>query len=263
MSKSLRASIRDRWSSRSMVVTRWLTGAEIRTGDAICEAEADGIPLTITATEIEVSDYGVPMWHYVVEGGEIGPWGTLVEVSTSAAASDKPRRFHPASRRAYRRRERYPRVFLNYRRDDADAHSGRLHEALTSRFGRDAVFMDLFSIQPGEVFSWTIQQAVVHASVVVALIGPKWLSLTDAYGQKRLASDFDFVRRELTAAWDRGIPIIPVLLPGASVPAGPSVPEPLSGLQELQMIELHPRYWDAAFAELCDAIERELSIPAV
>lgn len=78
-------------------------------------------------------------------------------------------------------------------------------------------------------------------------------------GRRRIDGYFDFVRLELTAAWNRGTRIIPILLPGASVPSRESLPEDIAGLEELQMLELSPRYWDAGLAEVVNEIRRELT----
>jgi hypothetical protein len=80
------------------------------------------------------------------------------------------------------RRARYPRIFLNYRRADSEAFVGRLHEGLVRIYGEGDVFMDQFSIQPGELFAWTVQQAVVHSSVMISVIGPNWMPPTEPYG---------------------------------------------------------------------------------
>lgn len=258
MSQSLTVPLRDRWAARSMVVSKWLTTSAIRLGDDVCELLCDGTHRMVKADRIVPTDFASPIWHYVSEGAEVGPWGSLLELSSNMNANERPRVFHSSTRRPLRLRDRYPRIFLNYRRDDADAYAGRLHESLSAAFGRDEVFMDLFSIRPGEIFPWTVQQAVAHTDVVVSLIGPKWLSLVDHNGNRRIDGHFDFVRLELTAAWDRGVRIIPVLLPGASVPARASLPQDIAGLEELQMLELAPRYWEAGLAELVSEIRAEL-----
>jgi hypothetical protein len=41
------------------------------------------------------------------------------------------------------------RVFLSYRRDDAAGHAGRIADHLVARYGPDAVFMDVETIEAG------------------------------------------------------------------------------------------------------------------
>ena len=82
------------------------------------------------------------------------------------------------------------------------------------------------------------------------MIGPKWLTVKDNHGVRRLDSEVDLVRREVVAALDRGIAVIPVLLPGASVPTRELLPAGMEGLTELQMLELSVRHWEADVHEL-------------
>ena len=119
--------------------------------------------------------------------------------------------------------------------------------------------MDQFSIQPGEPYPWTIQQAVVHADVLIALIGPHWADITGPQGRRRLDDDNDLLRREITAALDRGTLVLPVLLPGASLPEISSLPAELQGLLELQFLELSAKHWTADVAELKSYLERYYS----
>jgi hypothetical protein len=78
------------------------------------------------------------------------------------------------------------------------------------------VFLAEFSIGAGEVWDWTIQQAVVHAQLMLALVGPRWLERVA--DKRRIDSEDDVVRREIVGSMDRGTVVIPVLLPEASLP---------------------------------------------
>lgn len=146
-----------------MVVKTWFKqpGQRAAYREPICELTVDGAPILITHDE---SQYRADVWgiyrHFMNAGDEVGPWGELFEFSESTVAILGP--LHPGAPRKfnYRRRESYPPIFLNYRRNDSEAYAGRLHEVLSQRFGVDFVFMDQFSIRGGEVAPWTIQQAV-------------------------------------------------------------------------------------------------------
>jgi hypothetical protein len=41
------------------------------------------------------------------------------------------------------------RIFISYRRDDSGGWEGRLYDRLSQHFGRDNVFMDIDTIEPG------------------------------------------------------------------------------------------------------------------
>lgn len=88
-------------------------------------------------------------------------------------------------------------VFLNYRRDDTAGYARSLYERLGSRFpGR--VFMDTGEIQPGVDFTQALEEAILRSSVVLVLIGPRWMT-------ERLRDSSDYVRLEISTALRRGI----------------------------------------------------------
>jgi hypothetical protein len=260
MSTYIRFPVRERWAARSVVVKKWIAKGGFGPGDPICEMEVDGVPSTFFNTR--PVDTVVIYWYFVDVDQEVGAWGSLLEcfdVASFNPEAETP--LHRSARRRLVRRDRYPRIFINYRRDDADASAGRLHETLTRTFGRDEVFMDQFSIRPGEVFSWTIQQAVVHADVVVSLIGPRWWTLKDQSDTPRIASPRDYVRRELVSGLDRGTALLPVLVNGATLPDGSSrFDQELYGLEDLQFHQLSPRHWETDVEELIASIREHLAI---
>lgn len=103
--------------------------------------------------------------------------------------------------------------------------------------------MDQASINPGDIFAWTIQQAAVHAKVMFVLIGQKWLTLTDRSGKRRIDDEADYVRREIVAALDRGALVVPILLPGTAMPDKHTLPTELDTLHDVQFYELNHRHW--------------------
>lgn len=244
-----------------MVLQRWLKrpGDQFRPREPICELLIDGVPETIVYPGPDPV-CGI-YWHYVDEGQEVGPWGQLLEYSDVGATTvgvPVGTRPGPKSPPKVQRRDRYPRVFLNYRRNDSEAYAGRLHETLVREFGPDDVFMDLFSIRPGEPFPSSIQQAAARCSVMVCIIGTMWLSVVDPWGRRRLDNPYDYVRREITAAQDRGITLIPIILPGASIPEASGLPDEMRGIEQLQALELSARHWDAGIADLLNTLREAL-----
>ncbi|MFN8531910.1 MAG: toll/interleukin-1 receptor domain-containing protein, partial [Anaerolineae bacterium] len=63
------------------------------------------------------------------------------------------------------------RIFISYRRDDSGMAAGRIYDHLVSKFGGDALFMDVASIDGGDDFVETIERAVSGCDVLVAVIG--------------------------------------------------------------------------------------------
>ena len=64
-----------------------------------------------------------------------------------------------------------PGIFISYRRPDSDYPAGWLFERLAEHFGRDRVFKDVDSLQPGDDFAEVITAAVTSCSALVAVIG--------------------------------------------------------------------------------------------
>jgi len=135
------------------------------------------------------------------------------------------------------------KIFISYRRDDADHAAGRLVERLSRVFSRDQLFLDIDSIAPGEDFKKAISEIVQACDVLLAIIGPGWLSASDEGGERRLDNPKDFVRIEIETALARNIRVIPVLVNGARMPREQDLPETLRALVERQAVRLvHDRF---------------------
>ena len=70
-----------------------------------------------------------------------------------------------------------PRIFVSYRRNDAPGHAGRVHDALAHHFGSQHIFMDIDDIPAGTVFAYVLDRALAECDILLALIGPRWLTL--------------------------------------------------------------------------------------
>ena len=122
------------------------------------------------------------------------------------------------------------RIFISYRRDDARHIAGRLSDRLEERFPRTSVFMDVDTLDPGVDFYASIQEAVGQCDVLIAIIGPRWLSIADRHGHRRIDCPEDWVSLEIAAALDREIPVIPVLVDETAMPSQDKLPERLKRL---------------------------------
>ena len=150
-------------------------------------------------------------------------------------------------------------IFLSYRREDTEGQAGRLYDDLVAAFGSDSVFMDVAAIQPGRDFRKSIDQSLSSCGVFLSLIGKSWLTAKDTSGQRRLDDPADFVRIETGAALKRDIPVIPVLVQGASAPKPEQLPDDLKELAFRNAVELtHPR-WDSDIQVLINALRPYVS----
>jgi hypothetical protein len=82
-------------------------------------------------------------------------------------------------------------IFISYRRQDSADVTGRIHEHLAARYGKDAVFVDVDSIPFGESFSEYIQQKLTERLVCLVMIGSRWLDSASADGKRQLDNPTD------------------------------------------------------------------------
>jgi hypothetical protein len=154
-----------------------------------------------------------------------------------------------------------PSIFLSYRQSDASAWASLLQRSLEERLPGVNVFQDIDNIPPLVKFADHIARAVGSCDVLIALIGPTWLSSTDEDGNRRLDDVDDFVRMEIATALQRNIPIVPALVDGARMPKRAALPEPLRGLTEWQSHELPFRLWEESCNKLADSLRASLKLP--
>jgi len=133
-----------------------------------------------------------------------------------------------------------PGIFISYRRADSADMTGRIYDRLTGHFGRSAVFKDVDSIPPGMDFREHLEKAVGQCRVFLIVIGDRWLEMVNSLQENRLHDPGDFVRIELEAALGRNIPIIPLLVHGASMPVEEKLPSSLQRLSYRQAIPIRP-----------------------
>jgi hypothetical protein len=148
------------------------------------------------------------------------------------------------------------RIFISYRRSDAQHIAGRLCDRLKSCFGDDAVFMDVDSIEPGLDVGEAIEHAVGACDVLLVLIGGRWLDAVDARGRRRLDDPNDLVVLEVAAALERRVRVVPVLVDGAEPPRSDDLPAALAALARLQSVRLDHSTFGGDVAALVAALER-------
>jgi hypothetical protein len=149
------------------------------------------------------------------------------------------------------------RIFLSYRREDSAAWAGRLHDSLAALFGERNIFQDVVAVQPGEDFTDAIERALSQSEAALVVIGPRWLTVTDAAGTRRLDQSDDFVRAELMAALAHELRVIPVLVGGATMPNAAQLPSGLGPLAQRQAVALRDSAWHQDLDTLVRALRGE------
>ncbi len=134
-------------------------------------------------------------------------------------------------------------VFISYRRSDAGPYARLLQVRLGQHLPGTPVFMDLDSIEAGTDFVEAIQAGVASCRILIALIGPRWVTVTDGEGRRRLDDPDDYVRFEIRTALERRARVIPVLVDGATMPHRQQLPDDLAALARLNALQMsYDRY---------------------
>jgi hypothetical protein len=150
-------------------------------------------------------------------------------------------------------------VFISYRREETQGMAGRLADRLVDRLGDARVFMDVEGIRPGFDFAREIDRAVSSCSVLLAVIGRSWTTVTDERGRRRLDDPDDFIVLEITTALRRNVPVIPILVDGAAVPRASDLPAPLEGLSRRQGLRVDHETFRTDVDSLLRAVEVALT----
>jgi hypothetical protein len=151
------------------------------------------------------------------------------------------------------------RIFLSYRREETAYPAAWLYDRLAERFADSQVFKDVDSIELGDDFVEVITTAVGSCDVLLALIGDRWLTITDEDGRRRLDDPDDFVRLEIEAALTRNIRVIPILVDGARLPRAAELPPSLARLVRRQALELSPNRFELDTNRLLKVLDKTLA----
>jgi hypothetical protein len=152
-------------------------------------------------------------------------------------------------------------IFVSYRHEEASYPANWLYSVLTEHFGKGHVFMDVDDIEPGANFVDVINAAVASCEVMLAIIGDRWLEVTDADGKRRLDNPVDFVRLEIEAALARSIRVIPILVNHATMPRAGDLPASIEALAYRQALELSAHRFELDLDRLLKALDNALSAP--
>lgn len=148
-----------------------------------------------------------------------------------------------------------PFVFISYRRQDSAAAARWMYSSLQRTFGMDSVFMDTESIRISDDWSDQIDQALKRATLLMAVIGPQWLRITDEFGRRRIDREDDWVRNEIAHALGGRIRLVPVLLSRTPLPERDALPAPLQRIVQRQAFDLRDDRWEQDLTALIASLE--------
>ena len=92
--------------------------------------------------------------------------------------------------------------------------------------------------------------------MLIAVIGRHWLTSWDEEGERRIDNPEDSVRVEIATALKRDIPVIPVLVDGASMPRSGELPDDVKALARRNSLEVSHTRFKADSERLIGALER-------
>ena len=150
-----------------------------------------------------------------------------------------------------------PKILISYRREDSAAYAGRIADRLRDQFGADNVFVDIDTIRPGEDYVDAIDRSLSSCTVVVAVIGRRWLDAADGAGRRRLDGGDDILRTEIARALERRLRVVPALVDAAVMPKVSDLPQDLQTLTRRHAIEIS----DSRFHQDVDRLIEALSDP--
>lgn len=148
------------------------------------------------------------------------------------------------------------RIFINYRVQEQTGYACLLYCNLSCQFGRHAVFLASSSIRPGDDYTTAIAENLRHCSVLLAIIGSRWLDHGDTYSPRLPGAEFDWVHHEIAEAFSVGLRVIPLLIEDAELPTQSALPDGIRALARCQYIRLRHRSIEADLGTLYVELNR-------
>ncbi|TCO60841.1 toll/interleukin-1 receptor domain-containing protein [Actinocrispum wychmicini] len=158
-------------------------------------------------------------------------------------------------------------VFVNYRTSDEPSAATLLKRGLSERLGEDTVFLASDrGIPPGNDFERELLHRVRGCRVLLAVVGPRWLTPTGPDGQRPIDQDGDWVRREIAEAFAHDIRVIPILVGATKRLTGETLPPAIAPITTCQYLRLRHHDLDSDLDTIADALTKaipELARPGV
>lgn len=127
-------------------------------------------------------------------------------------------------------------VFINYRASDSASAAALLYAVMSERFGPEVVFLDYESVRLGHNFEPELLVRLRGSAILLVVVGDRWLA--GEIGRRPIDDPDDWVRREILEALKSGVPVLPVLFPGAILDPN-RLPGELAVLSKHQYHQVH------------------------
>ena len=133
-------------------------------------------------------------------------------------------------------------ILITYRETDANGWVFLLHEKLVEIFGNDQVVLKKNISHVGNGRE-KMQRSLEYCKVVLVVIGPHWLTITDEQNLPRIQLPDDAHHQDIAFVLSRSdVTIIPVLVDNATMPSAGLLPPDLQGLSVKQSRKISDNY---------------------
>ncbi|HZF10845.1 MAG TPA: TIR domain-containing protein [Thermoanaerobaculia bacterium] len=146
------------------------------------------------------------------------------------------------------------RIFISYRRADGDVVKP-LAERLRALFNRDQIFLDV-NQEGGVDYVAALDLELNTCDVAIVVIGQDWLGTHGRTAGRRIDEARDLVRLEVETTLGRNVPVVPVLVHGATMPQ--DVPPEIAKLPRLHALEIRESQFEPDLFRLVDRLVRIL-----
>lgn len=149
-----------------------------------------------------------------------------------------------------------PLAFISYRRADSSAASRWLAKSIARTYGVQSVFVDTETIRMSDDWAGRIDEALRACTLLIPVIGPRWLSIADEDHRRRIDHPDDWVHKEILHALSEGKRVLPILLSRTPMLKPRALPPAIAGLAKYQGFELRDERWESDLATLLTEMER-------
>ena len=168
-------------------------------------------------------------------------------------------------------------VFVSYRRRDSAEMAKRIATAVDEALPNVDLFLDTQRIDPGDPWPLRLKQGLENSWVLLAVIGPNWAASLESSSSsapvrarrrlrprrrskkaQRDAPTIDYVQMEIEWMLERQMPVLPVLVDGASMPDQTAVPATMAELCRRQALSLRPDALSDDFESLAQRVRQLL-----
>jgi hypothetical protein len=108
-------------------------------------------------------------------------------------------------------------IFISYRPEDSGQTAERLCTQFRKHFGTKNVIAQTEEFHIGTNVKKHYRTQFQSGTILVVVIGKYWLEAVDQFGTRKIERHHDVVRTALETALEANVPVIPVLVDGATM----------------------------------------------